>query len=112
MDRDTREKEEAKEPQRAYIEVRRSHGQAKTGIPVFFVRPVMPCCNRSHRFVGYDKMRKGIEKWFSPEINSYLVDDHVICSNNPNNALREYHRVCATEKIGKLFEVKLIDHDH
>ena len=88
------------------VDIRRSFGQNKTGIPVFFVRPIIACFNRSHRFVGYDKMDKGIDKWFSPEVKTFLIDGHIIASNSEKNALREYHRVCTKDKIGKLFEVK------
>ena len=90
------------------LDIRRSAGQTNTGIPVFYVRPTSACFNRSHRFVGYDKMNKGIEKWFSPIVKSYLIDGHVIVSNSEKNALREYHRVCAKEKIGQLFSIKII----
>lgn len=92
----------------ANLDIRRSAGQTKTGIPVFFVRPTIACDNRSHRFVGYNKKEKGIGKWFSPSVQSFLIDGHVIASNSEKNALREYHRVCAKEKIGQLFEVKTL----
>lgn len=90
------------------LEVRRSDGKTRMGIPVFFVRPSMACFNRSHRFVGYYKMSMGVRKWFSGEIRAYLIDGYVIASNSEDHALREYHRVCAKEKIGQLFEVKLL----
>lgn len=88
------------------IKIGRSYGRNKLGAPVFFVRPSEKCFNRSRRFVGYDKMYKGIDKWFSPTITYFVIDDRIIGSNTAMNALREYHRVCEKEKIGKYFEVK------
>jgi hypothetical protein len=93
---------------RTDIVVRRSFGQTKTGIPIFFVRPAQACFNRSRRCIGYDKMNKVVEKWFSPAVLYYLVDDHVIGSNSEKNALLEYHRVCVMENVGKLFKVETI----
>jgi len=97
---------EGKKADRADLDIRRSKGQNRTGIPVFYIRPVFACDNRSHRFIGYDKMEKGIAKWFSPEIRAYIVDGHLIGSNTPNNARREYNRICERKKIGQTFEVK------
>lgn len=93
---------EQKEPA---IKYERSAGKAKGGIPIFFVRPQLACNNRSRRYIGYDKLRKGIQRWYGPEVKFYLVDGHLIGSNKPANALHEYWRICEREKIGRIFEV-------
>jgi hypothetical protein len=106
--------EERQQPDNAAVDVLdqldryRSRGRTKLGIPVFYVRPKEACENRSRKFVGYHKMNKGIERWFAPEVKYFLVDGHLIGSNNPKNALREYHRICEKEKIGRQFEVNPI----
>lgn len=91
------------------IKIERSLGRTKTGIPVFFVRPAHACENRSRCFVGYDKMNKGIVRWYASSILYFIVDGHLIGSNNEKNALSEYWRICDRNKVGKIVEVKLLD---
>ena len=75
------------------IHVLRSHGLSKTGAPIFFVRPANMCFNRSRRFVGYDKMAKGIVKWFAPEVKYWEIDGYILGSNSEENAVKEWNRV-------------------
>jgi len=88
------------------VKYERSGGRAKWGVPVFFVRPALPCGNSSRRYVGYDKLRKGIARWYGPKIIYFVIEGHVIGSNSEKNALREYWRICDKENIGKIFYVK------
>lgn len=90
------------------VKIDRSFGQNKTGIPIFFVRPLLTCHNRSHRCVGYDKKDLAIQKWFSPEVYYYVIKNYVIGSNSEMNALREFWRVCSKEEIGILVEIKTL----
>lgn len=90
------------------LEITRSFAHSKTGIPVFYVRPADACFNRSRRFVGYDKMRKGIQKWFAPEIKYFQIKNTIIGSNNESNALKEFWRICEAYEIGVFTEVKEI----
>ena len=60
------------------IKVTRSFGRNRLGVPVFFVRPLEASFNRSRRFVGYDKLNKGVQRWFAPAVKMFLVDGHLI----------------------------------
>lgn len=87
------------------VKVERSFGRTRTGIPVFYVRPAEACENNSRRYLGYAKLNKGIARWYGPEVKYFLVDGHLIGSNNEKNALWEYWKICDKSKIGKKFEV-------
>lgn len=89
------------------LKITRSAG-SKTGIPIFYVRPADACFNQSRRFVGYDKMERGIQKWFAPAVKYFQVKNSIIGSNNKSNALREFWRVCEGAEIGVFVEVKEI----
>lgn len=93
----------------AYVKIERSFGQSKTGIPIFYVRPLQACNNKSHRCVGYNKKERTVWKWFYPEINYYEIKNCVIGSNSERNALKEFWRVCSKEEIGVIVEVKKIN---
>ena len=88
------------------VKIVRSRGRNKDAMPVFFVRPLNACENRSRRFMGYKRRDDGIHRWFGPMVIYYLVDGHLIGSNSPKNALKEYWRICSIEKVKQKFEVK------
>lgn len=93
------------------LKITRSAGQPKTGMPVFYVRPANACFNRSRRFVGYDKMQKGIAKWWAPEVKHFEIKNTIVGSNNESNALKEFWRICEGAEIGILVKVKEIKHE-
>lgn len=90
-----------------------SAGSNSFGGQYIYLRPNYECFNKSRK-VGsatgdiWDKVDKVIAKWYGPKVNLYMIDGHVIGSNNEENALKEYWRVCDWDKRKQIFEVKLI----
>lgn len=92
------------------VKITQSIGQGKGGKMSWFIRPIYYCFNRSHKVSGFtgkelqEKADKVISKWYYPRVILYEVDGETIASNSKENALTEYWRVCAKEKIGVIFE--------
>lgn len=87
------------------VKTERSSGKSKAGIPIFYVRPAISCYNKSRRYVGYQKMNAGIKRWYYPKVRYFLVDNYLIGANKEKNSLKEYWRICDTDKIGVEFKV-------
>ena len=97
------------------IKISPSKGRGRAGKLHAYVHPDYYCFNRSRKASGfnYDELKDSINsvvrKWYSPAVFVYEIDGQTIVSNNEKNALTEYWRVCARDKIGVIFPVKLIE---
>ena len=97
-----------------YVDAKMSAGSNSFGGQYVYLRPNYECFNKSRKVGGmrnevWDKVYKTISKWYAPGINLYMVDGHIIGSNNEENALKEYWRVCDWDKRKQVFEVTLVD---
>lgn len=100
-----------------FIDACYSSGSGAYGNRYLYLRPNFECFNKSRRVGGYQeevlaKAEKVIEKWYYPAIQLYVIDGHVIASNSPDNALKEYWRVCDWGKRKQIFEVELLNQPH
>lgn len=93
------------------IKITHSNGLGKGGKMFVFIRPDFDCMNRSRRVGAYtseelkEVVAKCIAKYYTP-LKQYMVDGHIIGSNNEKNALREYWKVCDKNYVGKRFLVE------
>lgn len=100
-----------------FIDACYSCGSGAYGNRYLYLRPNFECFNKSRRVGGYQdevlaKAEKVIEKWYYPSIQLYKIDGHVIASNNPENALKEYWRVCDCNKRNVQFDVTFLNQPH
>lgn len=85
-----------------------SKGSGKGGKRYIYLSPRGDCGNKPRRVEAMqEKVDKVVNKWYSPSILFYKVDNRVIGSNSEENALREYWRICEKELIGVGFPVTL-----
>lgn len=86
-----------------------SYGRTKSGAVIVYVRPALPCRNRSRKCT-VDKAHQIGEKHYLG-CRYFLVDGIVIGAKNEELALKEYWRVCAPTLVGFTgFEIKEIEH--
>lgn len=90
------------------VEIKLSKGFMKGGTRKWFIRPAINCFNRSRIATTLESAEKMAKKWYSPTVQLYSIGGREIGSNNPENALKEYWRVCEMEEISKPLEVTLI----
>jgi hypothetical protein len=86
-----------------HITIDYSAGRGKSGQRYAYVRPALPCRNRSRRF-RLDKLQAGIEKHF-PQVLYFDICGTVIGAKDEASALKEYWRICPIEEIGKAQKV-------
>jgi len=92
------------------IQTEYSRGKSRDGRTTLYLRPAKNCFNRSRVVKGFNdaginkKATQVIQEWYTPMVY-YSVDGQVIGSNNTENALKEYWRVCDIEKRGQIFPV-------
>jgi len=96
-----------------YVDACYSAGSGAYGNRYLYLRPNFECFNKSRRVGGYkdevlSKAEKVIRKWYYPSIHLYSIDGHAIASNCPENALKEYWRVCDYNKRNIKFDVTLL----
>ena len=95
------------------VKVEYSRGYGKSGKLAAYVRPDFDCFNRSRRVADYsheglrEMVNTVIRKWYAPKLVAYKIDGYVIVSNNEENALKEFYRVCDKEQINIVFPVYL-----
>lgn len=89
------------------IEITYSDGRGKNGQQYAYIRPAK-CRNQSRRCPVRD-IQKTLSRYFAPEVKYYEIDGFTIGSNSPENALKEYYRICDRRLIGVKFQVKQID---
>lgn len=88
------------------VERKPSQGCGKDGRRAIYLRPDCECFNRSRKVSFWtdeeaeQKIQKLVAKWYSPEINRYIIEGKVIASNSEENALKEWWRVCEPVFIG------------
>ncbi len=92
-----------------------SRGQGLGGkLHAFIIPNSDKCTNMRYRVGGWDRAELNerilacIIKHYSPQLLTYRVDNHIVCSNNETSALKEYWRICDRAKIKKPFSVELI----
>lgn len=94
-----------------------SRGRGRGGRRANFIRPSEDCFNKSRRVTGFtdeeldEKIIATVQKWYYP-MRYYLVDGHLIGSNNEMNALKEYWRVCEKDYIGMIMRVQPAESVH
>lgn len=81
------------------IKITESAGRGKFGKTYFFIHPANGCINRSRR-VTQNRIDETINKYYSP-LNLYMVDGYRIGANSPENAVKEYRRICNIKNINK-----------
>lgn len=95
------------------VEVTHSAGRGKGGRRYAYIRPAFECANKSLRVSGCTQqqlvafIKKAVEKKYMP-MHSYEIQGKIFGSNSPENALKEWWRVCDKNDIGKTVETKLI----
>lgn len=93
------------------LKIEKSKGFGKDGKQWVSIRPDYYCFNKARKAKAYsnedlqDAVNTIIRKWYSPELFVYEIDGQTIVSNNEDNALTEYWRVCDRNKIGAIFTV-------
>lgn len=98
------------------IKIRYSNGYGKGGKLAAYVRPDYDCFNRGRRVADYspngleEMIKTVIRKWYSPDLKVYEVDTYTIVSNNDENALKEFYRVCDIKDKDIVFPVRLKQH--
>jgi hypothetical protein len=95
------------------VKIELSKGFMKGGIRHWWITPKVDgvtCHNRSRRASTLESAQRIADRWYSPEVHAYTINGWPIASNNPENALKEYWRVCKREDIGKRYEIVLITH--
>ena len=91
-----------------------SRGRGRGGRRANFIRPAEDCFNRSRRVTGFtdeeldQKIIATVKKWYYP-MRYYIVDGHLIGSNDEMNAMKEYWRVCEKDYVGIIMRVTLAD---
>lgn len=91
-----------------------SRGRGRGGRRANFIRPADDCENKSRRITGFtakeldEKIIAVVKKWYYP-MHYYIIDGHLIGSNNEMNALKEYWRFCEKDYIGMIMPVTLAE---
>lgn len=92
------------------LRLTRSYGRGKYGKTNYFIRPDAVCDNRSRKVGGFtdseinEAVAACVKKWFTP-LQAYKIQDYIIYSNSPENARREWQRVCAFTDRKLYFEI-------
>lgn len=97
----------------SYIEAVYSNGRGMANMQYVYLRPRVKCDNKSRRVGAFykdelwRKVDKVAKKWYSPEIKLYKIDNNIIASNNEENALKEWWKICDRQFIKMPFPVYL-----
>lgn len=91
-----------------------SRGYGKGGKRYYYIRPKDDCYNQSRKVSGwtgdelFDAIVRCVKKWYEP-IQYFMIEGKIIGSNNEENALKEWWRVCEKSQIGIRCAVEKIE---
>lgn len=94
------------------IIIKHSRGYGKNGKISAYIRPKEYCFNRDRKVSAFSnqelsgKISDCVKKYYEP-IKYYEIKGKIIGSNNEENALKEWWRVCEKDDIGIRINVEI-----